>query len=248
MQRDADFLKELSRRHHHKRKIKRKSNKSIFPNTDFIYNRTELINYFKEWPTMKIEDIKHELKGYFIYKNNNEYTLGLKEDKDFKLITDEIEYRTLTDKYLITPIRYLIMQINNQLLDPLTYVNDLSEVLPVIDFSIFTAYDNRNKEIEKHKQLLNTIKESKSIFGRKKDFKLIYIKKHNFLDNNKEQIGYYVIKDNKAVPIDAELLENKSDAVEVTNLSDLQNALTDDLENGYLEKYKEECSKWDSLN
>ena len=140
------------------------------------------------------------------------------------------------------------MQINNQLLDPLTYVNDLSEVLPVLDFEVFTDYDNRNQDIEKHKQLLDTIKESKSIFGRKKDFKLIYIKKHNFLDSNQEQIGYYVIKENKALPINAGLLDNIEDAVEVENLADLQNALTDDLENQYTEKYKEQCRIWDSLN
>ena len=197
---------------------------------------------------MKLDDIKKELKGYFIYKNRTEYKLGFKEDNDFRLITDNITYKTFTDKFEVSPIRYLLMQINNNILDPLTYVTDLSDVLEVIDFEIFQLYDNRNREIEMHQELLNQIQGSKSIFGRKKDFKLIYIKSHNFLDNNAEQIGYYVIKDGDVVPIDSALLDNTNNAVEVNNLQDVKRALKDDLKNQYIEIYREQCSKWDSLN
>lgn len=197
---------------------------------------------------MKLEDIKQELKGYFIYKNNIDYKLAIKQNNDIKLITEDIIYKTLTNEFKITPIRYLIMQINNQLLDPLIHITDLSDVLEVIDFQIFELYDSRNAEIEKHKKLLDQIKESKSIFGRKKDFKLIYVKHHNFLDNHKEQIGYYVIKDGGVVPIDSALLDNTDNAVEVTNLQDIKKALKDDLNNEYFENYNAECRKWESLN
>ena len=199
---------------------------------------------------MKLDEIKQELKGYFIYKDKGVYELGLKQGRNYRLITDNIDYLSFKDKFTLTPIRYLLMQINQQLLDPLTYVNDLSEVIPVIDFSIFQEYDNRELEIDNHRELLNQIIESRSIFNRKKDFKLVYVKSHNHLLQDREQVGYYVIKDNDVVPIDSALLEDDyiSNAVEVKNLDSLKKALKDDLINQYTEKYKEEIRKWESLN
>ena len=199
---------------------------------------------------MKLDEIKQELKGYFIYRNKQDYELGLRQGNDFKLITDNITYLTLKDKLEISPIRNALIQINNNLLDPTMFITDLSYVLPVIDFNIFNEYDNRNAEIEEHKELLNQIVESRSIFNRKKDFKLVYVKSHNHLLQDKEQVGYYVIKDNDVVPIDSALLEDDyiSNAIEVKNLELLRKALKDDLINQYFESYKEEISKWESLN
>lgn len=199
---------------------------------------------------MKLDEIKQELKGYFIYKDKGVYELGLKQGRNYRLITDNIDYLSFKDKFTLTPIRYLLMQINQQLLDPLTYVNDLSDVIPVIDFSIFQEYDNRELEIDNHRELLNQIIESRSIFNRKKDFKLVYVKSHNYLLQDREQVGYYVIKDNDVVPIDSALLEDDyiKNAVEVKNLDSLKKALKDDLINQYTEKYKEEIRKWESLN
>ena len=199
---------------------------------------------------MKLDEIKQELKGYFIYRNKQDYELGLRQGNDFRLITDNVEYLSFKDRFNLTPIRYLLMQVNQQLLDPLHYVNDLSDIIPVIDFNIFNEYDNRNAEIEEHKELLNQIVESRSIFNRKKDFKLVYVKSHNHLLQDKEQVGYYVIKDNDVVPIDSALLEDDyiSNAIEVKNLELLRKALKDDLINQYFESYKEEIRKWESLN
>lgn len=197
---------------------------------------------------MKLEEIKSELKGYFIYKNGTDYELGLKKGKDFELITDNINILTFTDRFEVTPIRYLLMQINNNILDPSVYVTDLSEVLPIIDFQLFRLYDKRNEEIDRHKALLKKIQESKSIFGKKNDYKLISVTSHNFLDSNKDQKGYYVIKDSEAVPIDSTLLDDVSKAVEINHLQDLRKALKDDLNNQYSEIYKEQCRLWDSLN
>ena len=197
---------------------------------------------------MQLDDIKKELQGYFIYKNKAEYILALRNGNGFELMTERVKYSTITDVYEITPIRYLLMQINNQLIDPKLYVTDITTVIPLIDFEVFTDYDNRNNEITRYKELLEHIQESKSIFGRKKDFKLIYVKSHNFLDNEREQIGYYVIKENNVVPIDAALIDNTNNAVQVENLQDVKKALQDDLENQYDENYKEQCRKWDSLN
>ena len=118
---------------------------------------------------MKLDEIKQDLKGYFIYRNKQEYELGYRQGNDFKILDKNIDYLSFKDRFSLTPIRYLLMQVNHQLLDPLTYVNDLSEVIPVIDFNIFNEYNNRNKEINNHIELLNQISESKSIFSRKKD-------------------------------------------------------------------------------
>ena len=199
---------------------------------------------------MELDEIKQELKGYFIYKNKQEYELGYRQGKDFRLITDNINYLSFKDRFTLTPIRYLLMQINHQILNPELYVDDLSDVIPVIDFSVFEDYDNRTDEIARRKELLNQISESKSIFGRKKDNKLVYVKSHNHLYNDKEQKGYYVIKNNDVIPVEPALLDdhNLADAVEVKHLDDLKKALKDDLNNHYTEKLKEELSKWDSLN
>ena len=180
---------------------------------------------------MKIEEIKTELKGYFIYKNKGTYELGVKKGKDFELMTNNINIISFNDKFEVTPIRYLLMQINQNILDPSIYVSDLSEVLPLIDFQVFRLYDKRNEEIEKHKALLKKIQESKSIFGKKKDFKLISVTSHNFLDSTKDQKGYYVIKDSEVVPIETTLLDDVSKAIEINHLQDLRNALKDDLKN-----------------
>ena len=197
---------------------------------------------------MKLNEIKQALNGYFIYKNKQDYELGFKEGKDFKLIKNNVNYLSFKERFTLTPIRYLLVQVNNNLLDPLTYVDDLADVIPVIDFDVFTQYDDRDNEIKQHTDLLTEIQQSKSIFGRKKDFKLIYVKTHNYLDDNKEQIGYYVIKDSKVVPVDADLLDDTAEAVEVKHLQSLKNALKDSLVNEYTEKYEQECRKWDSLN
>ena len=83
---------------------------------------------------MKLNEIKKDLKGYFIYKNKQDYELGLKEGDNFKLITDNVNYLSFKERFTLTPIRYLLIQVNNNLLDPLTYVDDLADVIPVIDF------------------------------------------------------------------------------------------------------------------
>lgn len=199
---------------------------------------------------MELDEIKQELKGYFIYKNKQDYELGLRQGKDYRLITDNINYLSFKDRFTLTPIRYLLMQINHQILNPELYVDDLSDVIPVIDFNIFQEYDNRELEINQHKEIMNQIVESRSIFNRKKDFKLVYVESHNHLLQDSKQVGYYIIKDSEIVPIDSALLEDDymDNAVEVKNIDSLKKALKDDLINQYTEIYKEELSKWDSLN
>ena len=199
---------------------------------------------------MKLDEIKQELKGYFIYRNKQDYELAFRQGNDFKILDKNIDYLSFKDRFTLTPIRYLLMQVNNQLLDPLHYVDDLSEVIPVIDFNIFYEYDNREQEINNHKEIINQIVESRSIFNRKKDFKLVYVKSHNHLLQDKEQVGYYIIKNKEVVPIDSALLDDDyiSNAVEVDNIDSLKKALKDDLINQYTEKMKEEQSKWYSLN
>lgn len=195
---------------------------------------------------MKLEDIKAELKGYFIHRKDRTRELALKQNEDFKLITKEIEYPTLTGKVTLTPMKYFLMQINQQLLDPTIVVTDLTEVLELIDFNVFEDYDKRESEIKKHKAILDKIQNSKSIFGRKKDFKLIYTESKGIISKGERR--YYVIKNAEAVPIDSALLDDTTNAVEVSNIDVVKNALKDDFENLYFEKYKEQCRKWDSLN
>lgn len=196
---------------------------------------------------MKLEEIKQELKGYFIYRYGRGQTLALRDNDNFKLFTNEIEYQTIKEKYRLSPMYYLVIQINNQLLDPTIHIKELSEVLPIIDFKVFDDYDSRNLEIENHKQLLNQIKESKSIFGRKKDFKLIYVKKPKSNIYSDTPIDYYVIKDNEVVPIDKSLIDDVKNAIGVISLDEVKKALKEDFTNRYDNKYKRELDKWNSL-
>ena len=47
---------------------------------------------------MKLDEIKEELKGYFIYKNGREYELGVRTDKDFRLLAENIQYLSFKDR------------------------------------------------------------------------------------------------------------------------------------------------------
>jgi len=193
---------------------------------------------------MKLTEIKNELKGYFIHRQDRIRTLGFKQGNDFKLITDNIHYSTLTDTFELTPMRYLLMQINQQLLDPTAYVTEITDVLEMINFNIFEDYDKRESEIKKHKEILAKIRNSKSIFGRKKDFKLIYTETNNTFEQGRK---YYVIKDNDVVPIESALLDNVDNAVEVSSIDIVRKALNDNFLNEYAEKYNKECEKWESI-
>lgn len=198
---------------------------------------------------MNLNEIKEELKGYFIYKNGRDYELAIKEGADFQLITNNINYLGFKETFTLSPIRYLLLQCNNQLLDPCNYINDLSEVVPVIDFQVFHDYDNRAKQIDIYKKLLNQITGSKSIFNRKKDFKLIYVKSHNHLLQEDDQVGYYVIKENEVIPINEGLLDKDyiSNAVEVKEIDLIRKALKDDLKNEYEPAYLREVKKYQDI-
>lgn len=197
---------------------------------------------------MKLSEIREQLRkdGFFIYRKGTLYVLGQRTGDDYKLFTDNIPYLSLKERLELSPVRYLLLQCQQQLLDPTETITDLSSVIPKIDFGVFEDYDARNNEIERHKALIDKITKSKSIFGRKK-FKLVKVEKHNHMLQDDEQINYYVIKDNEVVPIDETLLDNPEDAVKVRYISDLRKALKDDFVNQYQEFYDKEVAKWVSL-
>ena len=61
--------------------------------------------------------------------------------------------------------------------------------------------------------------------------------------------SYFNIIDGSLVPIDSRQLSDKekAKAMEVENISMIETALADDLENEFSEKYNRECRNWDSL-
>ena len=88
MERDKDFLNNYGKgRKTHKRKRKRKIGDNIL-----IGDIQALIQYFKKRDWMNLNEIKEELKGYFIYKNGRDYELAIKEGEDFQLITTKWIY------------------------------------------------------------------------------------------------------------------------------------------------------------
>ena len=193
---------------------------------------------------MKLNDIEKELNGYFIYRESHQRELALKQGENYELITKEIPFYQMNFKetYLLKPLEYLRMQINSNILDPTTFVKNVDEVLPIVDFNIFHRYDKRADEIKQHKALIEKIQGSKSIFGKRKDYKLIFVAGSGLSEDK-----YFVVKESDVVPVDVALIDDKTDAVEVENISEVKRALQDTFENEYSEKYKQEVEKWNSI-
>ena len=126
----------------------------------------------------------------------------------------------------------------------------LKDALPLIDMDVFEAYDKRESEIEARKEALDEIKESKTIFGRKKSNKLIYVENHNYLSNSpKTEKGYYLLKNKELIPIEEKALEKSEmdSAVRVTYKDVLEKALKDDFKNQFEEAYNEQIAIWESV-
>ena len=187
---------------------------------------------------MNLETIKSELKGYFInrFEHNGEKvsdTLCRKISNTDYEVLDNVR----TPKGLLTAYDHCLNQINNQLLDPKLSVYSLDEVLPVIKSNVFEAHRMRERKIQQHIDLCQTVETEENQLSENRF--LVYYKKRGtkiyaiVLDESLTEVPENLIKE-----------ENKDKAVFVEYPKLLRTALKDELNNEYESAYQKEVEKY----
>lgn len=189
---------------------------------------------------MDIDTIKQNLSGYFI--NRVDLNGEIRERLCKKI--DGNEYEVLraveTPNGLMSSSDLLLQQINNQILDPSVSVCSLTEVLPVINGTIFELYNMREKKIEKHISWCNCVESEENELS---DGKYVIKFKKG------KKINYAVVDGSKLIDIDGDLLDTniKLNAVQIRYPKLLKVAISDDLNNQYEEAYLQEAKKYNAI-
>ena len=190
---------------------------------------------------MNIEEIKHELQGYFI---NTIFHNGEKVSENLCKKIDGNDYEVLrpvnTPNGLLSAYDLLLTQVNNQLLDPSVSICYLSEILPTVNGSVFEIYKMREKTIEKHIELCQSVETEENEYS---DGKFIVKKKQP------KGFIYFIVDGDKLTEIPGDLLDDtqKENAVRISYPKVLLKALKDDLNNEFESAYLEEVEKYQSI-
>lgn len=190
---------------------------------------------------MKLETIQKYLKGYFI--NRTEHTGGRIVEILCKKSNNN-DYEVLkavnTPKGSISAYDNCLNQVNNQILEPSTYIMSLNEILPVINGNAFDDYKIRARQIEKRRALLESVKteENKHITGS-------YLVKWK---KPKEMVYAFIEKD-KLIEFPQLLLseEDKASAIQIKYPKLVRTALEDNLINQFETVYLEEVTKYECI-
>ena len=129
---------------------------------------------------------------------------------------------------------------NNQLLDPSFSICSLREILPVVNGSVFESYKMREKTIEKHIALCQSVETEENEYS---DGKFIVKKKQP------KGFIYFIVDDDKLTEIPGDLLDDtqKENAVRISYPKLLKKAISDRLENEFESAYLEEVEKYQSI-
>lgn len=191
---------------------------------------------------MKLNTIKNHLNGYFINQTTDTYSQQVKETLCKKI--DGNDYEVLdnvnTPNGLVSPMVLLLQQCNNQILDPTFSICSLSEILPVINGSVFDSYDKRQKEIIKHRKWQKCCRTEANR----------YIENRYLIKWKRPKgISYGVVGEDNIVEINELILTDnqKKNAVKISYPNILVKAIRDDLINEFEEEYLKEVEKYDSL-
>lgn len=192
---------------------------------------------------MQIETIQNHLKEQKYFINRIEHN-GEKVTENLCKKLDDGDYEVLrnvnTPKGLISAYDLLMQQINNQIILPGTPICSLSEILPVINGSVFEIYNMRERKIQQHIDLCQSVETEEN-----------ELSPGRFVVKVKRPKGfnYFIVYDDSITEINEVLLEDKykEAAVRISYPKVLQTALKDDLNNEYEEKYIQEVKKWKAI-
>ena len=190
---------------------------------------------------MNIDTIKKELDGYFINKVSHN---GMKVSENLCKKIDNAEYIVLdnveTPNGLISAYQHCLNQVNANLLNPELSICRLSQILPVIDGTIFEHYRMREKTIEKHISWCDCVERDEYEYQQGK-----------YLCKTKKPKGfkYWLVDGDKITEIPGEILEEtqKENAKRIKYPKLLLKALQDDLINEFEEQYKEQVKKYQNI-
>ena len=192
---------------------------------------------------MKIEEIKNQLKGYFLNRTKN--TFNGEEYSEVlckKISNSECEYLSdiFTPNGTITAYNHLLNQVNQNILDPKLAVCKLDEILPVIDGDIFEDFKRREKIIEKHIDMCNSVETDENQLSENR-FLVYYVKRGTKI--------YAIVLDDSLTEYPANLLDDEqlAKAIRVEYPKLLRAALRDDLINQYDKAYDKEVEKYHSI-
>ena len=191
---------------------------------------------------VKLNTIKNHLNGYFINQTTDTYSQQVKETLCKKI--DGNDYEVLdnvnTPNGLVSPMVLLLQQCNNQILDPTFSICSLSEILPVINGSIFESYAKRQKEIIKHRKWQKCCRTESNRYA--EDTYLIKWKRP-------KGISYGIVGEGNIVEINELILTDnqKKNAVKISYPNILVKAIRDVLINEFEEEYLKEVEKYNSL-
>ena len=189
---------------------------------------------------MKLEDIKSQLNGYFINRisHNGEKVsenLCKKNGNDYEVLRP-----VNTPNGLLSAYDLLLTQVNNMILDPSVSICYLSEILPTVNGSVFEIYKMREKTIEKHIELCQSVETEENEYSEGK-----YIVKKK----QPKGFSYFLVDGDKLTEIPGEILDDtqKEKAVRISYPKVLLKALQDDLTNEFESAYLEEVEKFQSI-
>ena len=187
---------------------------------------------------MTLETIQDQLSGYFInrYKQlggKNSDILCKKINSNNYEVLDNIN----TPNGLMTAMDLLLVQVNNQILDPSVSICSLDEILPVINADVFETYYMRERKIQQHIDLCQQFEteENELSDGR---YLVYYVKRGTKI--------YAIVHDDSLTEYPANLLndEQLAKAIRVEYPKLLRTALRDELNNKYESAYQKEVEKY----
>ena len=192
---------------------------------------------------MKIETIQNHLReqGYFINRvafdddNVTENLCRKLDDGDY-----EVCRNVNTPNGLKSASDLLLEQINNNIILPGLPICSLNEILVVIDGTIFELYKMRERKIQQHIDLCQSVETENN-----------ELPKGRYVVKVKRPKGfnYFIVFEDSITEINEVFLEEKDrlNAVRIKYPKVLQTALKDDLNNEYEEKYLQECQKYKAI-
>lgn len=190
---------------------------------------------------MNIDTIKKELDGYFINKVTHN---GMKVSENLCKKVNNAEYIVLdnveTPNGLISAYQHCLNQVNANLLNPELSICRLSQILPVIDGTVFEHYRMREKTIEKHISWCDCIERDEYEYQDGKY--IVKVKKP-------KGFSYFIVDGENLTEINELLLDEKQkeNCKRIKYPKLLKKALADDLCNEFEEQYKEQVKKYQNI-